>query len=662
VRDGRAPLPRLVVVVDEFASLVADLPRFVESLIDVGQRGRSLGVHLVLATQRPAGVVSESLRANTNLRISLRVLEPNDSRDVIGVTAAAFLSRRQPGRAIARLGAGEVVSFHAATVTGCSPSRSSEPVRIVDPCHSPIDETASPSDLARLVDVINEAHLAEGHAPPRRPWPDPLPATVALDALDAHAPDDDAPLATEVAYGLGDAPHEQRLVRLTWSPHRGPLLVHSLRGGGATTTLSTIAVALARAHAPSELYLYVLDLGPGDLAPLADLPHCGAYVTASETERGTRLLRWLDAEVGTRRDPARSERDDCPLVVLVVDQIGTIAAAEQGDAWREALRRLVADGAAVGVHVLLSTDRAGALGHATDALIEQRLLLRLAEPMDYAAIGRRGIDPSALPPGRGFLTPSGQEVQVAFPDRRGLAAAVSAIVRAGGERLAPPIGVLSSDIALSVVRTAAATSPPGWIIGLLDRTLLPAALVLAPGDHALVAGAARSGKSNALAVIAHEARRAGAHVHLLAPVRSPLHRHATFGATLTQEELRTLVDRLTTDEPGGPAHVIVVDDADLIDDEGELERLLAARPLHVHVIASARGDRLRATFRHWTAEIRRSRTGLLLKPDELDGELLGVRLPRGKARSTNGRGYLVTDQGVELVQVARIDPTAATTA
>ena len=102
------PLPRLVVVVDEFATLKAELPDFVESLVGVAQRGRSLGVHLVLATQRPSGAVSESIRANTNLRIALRVQDAADSTDVIDRPDAARLGRNQPGRALVRLGPGEV--------------------------------------------------------------------------------------------------------------------------------------------------------------------------------------------------------------------------------------------------------------------------------------------------------------------------------------------------------------------------------------------------------------------------------------------------------------------------------------------------------------------------------------------------------------------------
>ena len=102
--DDVAALPRLVLVVDEFASVAAELPEFLPSLVDIAQRGRSLGIHLVLATQRPAGVVDNKIRANTNLRIALRVQDDGDSLDVIGTKDAAQLPRRLPGRAYARAG------------------------------------------------------------------------------------------------------------------------------------------------------------------------------------------------------------------------------------------------------------------------------------------------------------------------------------------------------------------------------------------------------------------------------------------------------------------------------------------------------------------------------------------------------------------------------
>src|SRR5205085_8260292 len=98
-RDGRAAPPRLVVVVDEFASLAAELPDFLGALVGIAQRGRSLGMHLLLATQRPSGAVNANIKANTNLRIALRVQDAGDSTDIVDRPNAASISRATPGRA-----------------------------------------------------------------------------------------------------------------------------------------------------------------------------------------------------------------------------------------------------------------------------------------------------------------------------------------------------------------------------------------------------------------------------------------------------------------------------------------------------------------------------------------------------------------------------------
>ena len=115
----RAP-PSLVIVIDEFATLAKEVPDFVDGVVDVAQRGRSLGVHLVLATQRPGGAVSENIRANTNLRIALRVNESAESADVIGTPDAARIPRDLPGRAFARTGHGELTEIQTAYVGGAT--------------------------------------------------------------------------------------------------------------------------------------------------------------------------------------------------------------------------------------------------------------------------------------------------------------------------------------------------------------------------------------------------------------------------------------------------------------------------------------------------------------------------------------------------------------
>ncbi|MFD0467425.1 FtsK/SpoIIIE domain-containing protein [Nonomuraea thailandensis] len=125
IEDYTGPgMPRLVLIIDEFAALVAELPDFVAGLVDIARRGRSLGIHLILATQRPAGVVTADIQANTSLRIALRVTEPAESADVIDLPDAAHISKSTPGRCYVRSGVGAAVAVQTARVGGRSPAPS----------------------------------------------------------------------------------------------------------------------------------------------------------------------------------------------------------------------------------------------------------------------------------------------------------------------------------------------------------------------------------------------------------------------------------------------------------------------------------------------------------------------------------------------------------
>src|SRR3954447_16343017 len=121
-------MPRLVLIIDEFAAMVAELPDFVNGLIDIARRGRSLGVHLVLATQRPAGVVSADIRANTNLRIALRVTDADESRDVIDAPDSGSIAKSPPGRCYVRSGAQSLVGVQSARIGGRRPGTSTAAV------------------------------------------------------------------------------------------------------------------------------------------------------------------------------------------------------------------------------------------------------------------------------------------------------------------------------------------------------------------------------------------------------------------------------------------------------------------------------------------------------------------------------------------------------
>ena len=198
--------PSLVIVVDEFATLGAERPEFLGGLLDVAQRGRSLGLHLVLATQRPAGVLSPAMRANIGLRVCLRVTDDADSNDVIDTAEAARLPMTAPGRAYLRREKGRNTLFQVARVSGLRRERAQ--VRLRDHGDLWSQAVSGPSELDTIVEAVFSA--SRGRPTPAAPWLPALPTT--------FGPKDDA------AFALLDRPDEQRQVELP-CPLRSTLIV-----------------------------------------------------------------------------------------------------------------------------------------------------------------------------------------------------------------------------------------------------------------------------------------------------------------------------------------------------------------------------------------------------------------------------------------------------
>ncbi|MEO7555295.1 MAG: FtsK/SpoIIIE domain-containing protein [Acidimicrobiales bacterium] len=656
--SGAPCLPRLVVVVDEFATLKAEVPGFIDALVGVAQRGRSLGVHLVLATQRPAGAVSDDIRANTALRIALRVQSATDSNDVLGDAAAAQIPRGRPGRALVRFGPGELVSVQAALVTGHLVGGDAS--LTVTPFTFAGSETAAPaalggpSDLAALVDACGAAAADAGLAPPRRPWPDPLPTEIDLEAL---TPGDGA----VVAFAVADDPDQQRQRTYGWRPRAGNLLVWGIGGSGASTALGSIAIALAQRHPPDAVHLYVVVGGGGELGALAGLPHCGAVITAGEREREVRLLRWLRSELAERQSLPGDACAARPAIIVLIDGYAAFASERTdaaGMAVLDDLGRVFAAGTSVGIHVAITADRVGSVPLALTALTHQRLLLRLADTHDYSLVG---VAPRALPsfvPGRGIDAESGCVVQVARPAGR-LAAVVA---RVGAQCSAPgpssrrpvAIGVLPTAVPRALVVGHARVGERPWFlpVGIGERSLRAAGFELYEGEHAIVAGPARSGRSSALLALAagfSVAAPAGTVIAVAGP-RSALARAGVSTHRPNDVSGAVSAARLAV----GPT-LLLIDDAELVDDpEGALGALLAEQSGALAVVAAGRADSLRAAYGHWSRDVRRAKTGLVLQPDtDLDGELVGLTLPRRSPVALSfGRGWLRAAGDLQVVQVA----------
>ncbi|MDQ3934617.1 MAG: FtsK/SpoIIIE domain-containing protein [Actinomycetota bacterium] len=690
--ERRAPgqaLPSLVIVIDEFATLTTEVPAFVDGVVDIARRGRSLGLHLILATQRPAGVVTEQVRANTNLRIALRVASRTDSEDVIAAADAARIARTTPGRALLRTGPGELVEFQSAYAAAPVARGDSEAIE-VRPFGWDADSTADVASarsgrpertqLDEVVDAVAAAADEEGIEPPPPPWLPVLPELLPLE----HLPVDVAGDAGRAVIGLIDEPERQRQHRLALDfEEDGHVLVFGTSGSGKTTLLRTVAAALARAAPPDAVHVYGLDCAGRGLDTLKALPHCGAVVSIGDTERVIRLVARLRKEIEQRKRTfakagastlgqyaAREGGPRAPRIFLLLDDYaGFVSAFEriEGGLLVDSLARVVAEGRAAGVHVVATADRRAAVPTTVLGLVARRLVLRMAAEDDYVALGVRARMRGCreLPPGRG-LADADHEFQAAVPGSTGddHADALAAIARrwAGAGGGPAPIEVLRARVSRSELPPAAGELSAH--IGLTDE-LEPAAVSFAE-RHFVIAGPYRSGRTSALetVVVALRESTPGLESYAVLPRRNSLRELGGWAGVADAAEADALAAEMartaTAREPGTTDRPLLV----VVDDAAELEGSRAAtaletvvrrgRDVGVRVLCAVEVQAARVAYAGWLRELRKESHGLLLQPDlDLDGDVFGARLPRRTdVPLVPGRGYLIAPGGPALVQVA----------
>lgn len=685
----RAPAA-LLLVVDEFATLAKELPEFVDGVVNVAQRGRSLGIHMLLATQRPAGAINDNIRANTNLRMALRMNDESDSHDVINDKVAAHLPRTLPGRAFARTGASELTEVQVAYAGGHSLVGGDRTPLTVLPLEDGVVRRPAtraepdvhddrPTDLQNVVAAVITAASDLGLPAQPAPWMPALPKALALD---------DLPPTTGAAavVGLVDVPARQAQQPYVLDlAADGNALVVGASGAGKTTFLRTLALALARANPPDQLHLYALDFAARGLGALTALPHCGAVVTGDDIERVERLLGLLDRAIAERKtllaaagatsveEYARLTGDATriPRIVVLLDSFGGFASTfEKVDfgARLESFPQLLSECRPLGIHLVITADRRSSLPLAVMSSVPARIVLRLSDADDYAVLGldARIARAASLPPGRGFQADT-LEVQLALVDPAATGdAQLDALTREGdrlralhGNGTARPVATLPTEVDLDPLRVRSTPLRPAIGIGETD---LDVCVVDLADTHLLVTGPHRSGKSTALAALALGLRDAdpALTLHLLAPRRTPLTELGIWtsvsrGADEIGELCQELADEILERMPGAPPVVLVLDDghelADSLADSALQDVVRRGRDAEVRVIGASEVAAAHRSYGGWLPELRKERHGLLLQPDpDIDGDLLGVRLPK-KRTAVPGRGILVTRYANELVQV-----------
>ncbi|WP_372346730.1 type VII secretion protein EccCa [Streptomyces sp. KL116D] len=468
--EGRPlePMPYLMIMVDEFGELLAQRPDFIELFVQIGRVGRSLGMHLLLATQRLDEGRLRGLESHLSYRICLRTFSAAESRAVIGTTDAYRLPSI-PGSAYLKVDESVYERFRVAHVSGThhdvSEAPSAPPVevsprpfafRTAQDARSGQDEAVeapvpvAPPEAGRRseMQVAVERMMSYGN-PVHQVWLPPLPPALELDSvLGPVAVDDERGLRSEVwpeggglsiPVGVVDLPaqQEQRVLHLDLAGAHGHVAVVGAPQSGKSTLLRTAVLSAMLVHTPEELQFVCVDFGGGSLAGVEGAPHVSGVasrhdeaqvrralsVVRGHVEERERLFRELKADTADdfrrmRAEGALPDGVNGADIVLVVDNWGALrAAVEEAD---ETLVEIATRGLGVGIHLILSANRWNEIRANLRDNITGRLELRLNEPGESEISRPAARALKAVLPGRGIIAP-GMTFHAALPRTDGVA-------------------------------------------------------------------------------------------------------------------------------------------------------------------------------------------------------------------------------------------------
>ncbi len=418
------PLANLIIVIDEFDEMAKFYSDFVTELVRVVKQGRSLGVHLLLATQQPSKAVTDEIRTQLKFFIALRLGSSEDSREMILKPDAAFLPTDIPGRAYFRVGA-DMELFQVAQITSeyHQPGQSQHAMPAVKLRPSLSEKSAKPAvpkeKKATDLDVLVRALAAVGDAVlaaetlrlgwTRRPiWQPPLPSRMTLGEELGLAVDDIAqrwqtPPSSDVwlkaVIGRLDIPQMSEQLSLTLSLADGHVAITGAPSSGKTTLLRTLILSLATSHGADAMWFYAIDAGGQGLSTLSQLPHVGSIIQVRDRARIRRLFTMLSMEISRRQELFRQSGINdlaayrhetgakLPAVVTIIDKIAMLReefGENQIDSITDDLVRLVRSGRTYGIYFIITADQSRDYSYRLLSLLEQRIALRLPDLYDYS--------------------------------------------------------------------------------------------------------------------------------------------------------------------------------------------------------------------------------------------------------------------------------------
>jgi len=557
--DGTAlsPIPHLLIVADEFAELKANTPEFISELVSAARIGRSLGIHLILATQKPSSCVDDEIWSNTNFRLCLRVASKQDSNDMLHHPDAAAISSVYKGRGIFQVGDDEIFELFQSGWSGASytpeipiseqTGTGAQLINLQGLAQAKARKAGSISrrlpQLGAIVDIIAETARLHNIKAVKEIWLPPLPTPPRED--EAPTTENVWPLTSSmlngyesnlrtklyaVPLGLADDPNRQKQFAYGYNlVQQGHLVIAGNSGSGKTNLLRALLHGLIRMCSPEQLHIYITDYNTRSFLSLEAFPHCGGVTLENEDDKLSKLLTLLEREVDRRKTLFAKKRigrfndygdETLPAIVFAIDNIAPIR--DMKDEYQSRISALVSQSAAYGVYLIATcvelTDIPGAIRKHINAGIG----LHLDKYQYEDVLGTKtDIMPDQTVPGRGLAACSSKgtlvalEVQFVIEDVD--ASDLFAVYDDYSGPSATPIPQIPPDLSLDILardRHVMNFSDRYMLLGYDKAEAVPFLLDLAHTKCFITTGKQKSGKTSLFKALAKQAASQGSEVFL----------------------------------------------------------------------------------------------------------------------------------------------------
>ncbi len=407
-REGKLkePIPHLFIICDEFAELKAQQPDFMDNLISVARIGRSLGVHLILATQKPSGVVNDQIWSNTKFRVCLKVADAADSKEMLKRPEAAYI--KQAGRFYLQVGMDEIFALGQSGWCGAKYYPSNQIVKQVDKSvnfindngqfiksiqasSGPKAEAQGEQLAAVLKGIIDVANKTGKKA--RRLWLDNIPALITIENTAKKYNIKSTPFEIKAILGEYDAPEKQVQGILEYNLlEDGNCVIYGIDSGEKEMLISTIMYSTIISHSPDEINYYLLDYGSESLRKFGSFPQVGGMVFAGEDEKFKNFIKLIREEIkirknlfadygGEYKNYINNSNKKLPLMIIILNNFDSIY--ENNQDMYDYLPELVRDSERYGIIFIATCNANGTMPNKIAQNFKQIYAFKIKDPTEY---------------------------------------------------------------------------------------------------------------------------------------------------------------------------------------------------------------------------------------------------------------------------------------